>query len=61
LALTGIPFAAVAGGILALYFTGLDFSILAAIGFISLFGVSVMEGILMITDYNQAREASAAC
>jgi len=33
LALTGIPFA-VAGGILALYFTGLDFSISAAIGFI---------------------------
>ena len=54
LALTGIPFA-VAGGILALYFTGLDFSISAAIGFISLFGVSVMDGILMITYYNQVR------
>jgi len=53
LALTGIPFV-VAGGILALYFTGLDFSISAAIGFISLFGVSVMDGILMITYYNQA-------
>jgi cobalt-zinc-cadmium resistance protein CzcA len=54
LALTGIPFA-VAGGILALYFTGFDFSISAAIGFISLFGVSVMDGILMITYYNQVR------
>ncbi len=54
LALTGIPFA-VAGGILALWFTGLDFSISAAIGFISLFGVSVMDGILMITYYNQVR------
>jgi cobalt-zinc-cadmium resistance protein CzcA len=54
LALTGIPFA-VAGGIMALYVTGLDFSISAAIGFISLFGVSVMDGILMITYYNQVR------
>ena len=38
---------------LALYFTGLDFSISSAIGFVSLFGVSVMDGILMITYYNQ--------
>jgi cobalt-zinc-cadmium resistance protein CzcA len=52
LALAGIPFA-VAGGIVALYVTGLDFSISAAIGFVSLFGVSVMDGILMITYYNQ--------
>ncbi|MBV8538432.1 MAG: efflux RND transporter permease subunit, partial [Alphaproteobacteria bacterium] len=54
LALAGIPFA-IAGGVLALYLTGLDFSISAAIGFISLFGVSVMDGILMITYYNQVR------
>jgi cobalt-zinc-cadmium resistance protein CzcA len=54
LALAGIPFA-IAGGIVALYFTGLDFSISAAIGFVSLFGVSVMDGILMITYYNQVR------
>ena len=45
--LLGIPFA-VCGGILALYVSGLDFSISAAIGFISLFGVSVMSGILII-------------
>jgi cobalt-zinc-cadmium resistance protein CzcA len=54
LALAGIPFA-IAGGIVALYITGLDFSISAAIGFISLSGVSVMDGILMITYYNQVR------
>jgi cobalt-zinc-cadmium resistance protein CzcA len=53
LTLSGIPFA-VAGGILGLVFTGLDFSISAAIGFVSLFGVSVMNGILLITYYNQA-------
>ncbi len=54
LALAGIP-VAIVGGILALYVTGLNFSISAAIGFISLFGVSVMNGILMITFYNQER------
>ena len=53
LALSGIPFA-VAGGIIALYVSGLDFSISAAIGFVSLLGVSVMNGILIITYYNQA-------
>jgi heavy metal efflux system protein len=51
MALLGIPFA-VCGGILGLYITGLDFSISAAIGFISLFGVSVMSGILIISGYN---------
>jgi heavy metal efflux system protein len=51
LALAGIPFA-VAGGVVALYFSGLDLSVSAAIGFVSLFGVSVMDGILMITYYN---------
>jgi heavy metal efflux system protein len=54
LALTGIPFA-IAGGVLALYFSGLNFSISAAVGFISLFGVSVMNGILLITYFNQVR------
>ncbi len=54
LALAGIPFA-IGGGILALYIAGLPFSISAAIGFISLFGVSVMNGILVITYYNQLR------
>ncbi|WP_458765790.1 efflux RND transporter permease subunit [Cupriavidus basilensis] len=54
MALAGIPFA-IAGGVAALFLTGLDFSISAAIGFISLFGVSVMDGILMITYYNDLR------
>jgi heavy metal efflux system protein len=47
-ALAGIPFA-VAGGILGLYISGLNFSISAAIGFISLFGVSAMDGILLMS------------
>jgi cobalt-zinc-cadmium resistance protein CzcA len=53
LALSGIPFA-IAGGIFALYISGLAFSISAAIGFVSLLGVSVMNGILIITYYHQA-------
>jgi cobalt-zinc-cadmium resistance protein CzcA len=48
LALSGIPFA-VAGGILGLYFGGLNASVSAAVGFISLFGVSAMDGILLVS------------
>jgi cobalt-zinc-cadmium resistance protein CzcA len=54
--LAGIPFAA-GGGILALYLTGLNFSISAAVGFISLFGVSVMNGILITTYYNEVKNS----
>ena len=50
LALLGLPFA-ISGGLVALYVGGLDFSISAAIGFISLMGVSVMSGILIINGY----------
>jgi cobalt-zinc-cadmium resistance protein CzcA len=55
LALAGIPFA-IGGGLLALFVAGLPFSVSAAIGFISLFGVSVMNGILVITYFNQLRQ-----
>jgi cobalt-zinc-cadmium resistance protein CzcA len=54
LALTGIPFA-VGGGGLALYLTGQPLSVSAAIGMVSLLGVSVMDGILMFTYFNQIR------
>jgi cobalt-zinc-cadmium resistance protein CzcA len=50
LALLGLPFA-IGGGIFGLYVFGLNFSISAAIGFVSLFGVSVMSGILIIHGY----------
>ena len=56
LALTSIPFA-IAGGLMALYVSGLDFSISAAIGFISVFGISVMNGILLISYYNEVRQS----
>jgi heavy metal efflux system protein len=48
LALAGIPFAT-CGGILGLYVFGLNFSVSAAVGFISLFGVSAMDGILLVS------------
>ena len=57
LALLGLPFA-VSGGLMALYVSGLDFSISAAIGFISLFGVSVMSGILIINSYYRVASAN---
>ena len=56
LSLLGLPFA-ISGGILALYVTGLDFSVSAAIGFISLMGVSVMSGILIINGYYRVAAA----
>jgi len=52
LVLVSIPFTVI-GGLLALWVTGIHFSVSAAVGFISLFGVSVMEGIILITYYNQ--------
>ena len=51
-ALAGIPFAA-GGGVIALWFAGEDFSVSAAIGFISLAGVAVMDGILNITYFRE--------
>src|SRR6202012_7921 len=54
LAVAGIPFA-IGGGLIALYAAGLDFSVSAAIGFISLFGVAVMDGILNITYFRELR------
>jgi cobalt-zinc-cadmium resistance protein CzcA len=48
IALAGIPFA-VSGGILGLYVAGLNASVSAAVGFISLFGVSAMDGILLMS------------
>ncbi len=52
LALLGVPFV-MSGGVFALHAFGLSFSISAAIGFVSLFGVAVMIGILMITSFTQ--------
>ncbi|MFT3937988.1 efflux RND transporter permease subunit [Rhodopseudomonas sp.] len=59
IALLGIPFAA-GGGVIALYLSGLEFSVSAAIGFISLLGVAVMDGILNITYFRELRASGVS-
>ncbi|WZO99407.1 CusA/CzcA family heavy metal efflux RND transporter [Isosphaeraceae bacterium EP7] len=49
--------AATMGGIWALKLTGTPFSISAAVGFISIFGVAVQDGVLLISYFNQMRAA----
>lgn len=55
--LTVVPFATV-GGVFALFLTHTVLSVSAAVGFITLFGVAVMDGVLLITYVRQARERS---
>jgi cobalt-zinc-cadmium resistance protein CzcA len=52
---TGIPFAIV-GGIFALLLRGMPFSISAGVGFIALFGVAVLNGVVMVSYINNLRE-----
>jgi cobalt-zinc-cadmium resistance protein CzcA len=52
LAMSVIPMAVI-GGIFALFVTGVPFSVSAAIGFIALFGISVMDGIIILSQFNQ--------
>ena len=52
---TGIPLA-VTGGVLSLWLRGMPFSITAAIGFIALSGVAALNGLVMISYFNQLRE-----
>ena len=49
---TGIPFAVV-GGVVALWLRDMPFSISAGVGFIALFGVAVLNGVVMLTYYNK--------
>ncbi|WP_026461313.1 CusA/CzcA family heavy metal efflux RND transporter [Adhaeribacter aquaticus] len=51
---TAIPLSAI-GGILALWLRGMPFSISAGVGFIALFGVAVLNGIVLISYFNQLK------
>ncbi len=51
LAASVIPMALI-GGIFALYLTGTPFSVSAAIGFVALFGIAAMDGIIVLSYYN---------
>jgi cobalt-zinc-cadmium resistance protein CzcA len=55
LAASVIPMALI-GGIFALAVTGTPFSVSAAIGFVALFGIAAMDGIIVITAYNRLLE-----
>jgi len=52
---TAIPFAAI-GGVFALLLRGMPFSISAGVGFIALFGVAVLNGIVLISFFNQLKK-----
>lgn len=52
---TAIPLSAI-GGILALWVRGMPFSISAGVGFIALFGVAVLNGIVLIAEFNRLKK-----
>jgi cobalt-zinc-cadmium resistance protein CzcA len=53
--LMNVPFSLV-GGVVALWLRGIHLSVSAAVGFISLFGVAVMSGVLVVASINQERQ-----
>jgi cobalt-zinc-cadmium resistance protein CzcA len=54
LIMLNLPFALI-GGTLALYFWGTNFNISAAVGYIAVFGVSVLNGVVLVSSIRQAR------
>lgn len=56
LVLMNVPFSLV-GGILFLYMRGINLSVSSAVGFISLFGVAVMSGVLVVAEINRRRRS----
>lgn len=58
LILLNIPFAMI-GGIVSLYISGLYMSVPASVGFITLFGVAVLNGVVMVSYFNQLRHAGS--
>jgi cobalt-zinc-cadmium resistance protein CzcA len=57
LVLLNVPFSLV-GGVLFLWLRHINLSVSAAVGFISLFGVAVMSGVLMVAEINRQRETN---
>jgi cobalt-zinc-cadmium resistance protein CzcA len=50
-----IPFA-ITGGIFSLYLRGMTFSVSAAVGFIALAGIAILNGVVLVTFFNQLRQ-----
>jgi cobalt-zinc-cadmium resistance protein CzcA len=59
LILANIPFALI-GGIVALFFSGFYLSVPASVGFITLLGLAIMNGVVMVTFFNQLRESGGS-
>ena len=57
--IANVPFSVI-GGILALWLTGIYLSVSAAIGFIALFGQAVLNGVVMVTLFNELRSQGAS-
>ncbi len=55
LVLTNLPFALI-GGVVSLYLSGLYLSVPASVGFIALFGIAVLNGIVLVSSVSQLRE-----
>ena len=55
LILANLPFA-LSGGILTLWLRDINLSVSAAVGFIALFGISVQNGVILVTEFNRLRE-----
>ncbi len=56
---TAIPLSAI-GGVFALWLRGMPFSISAGVGFIALFGVAVLNGIVLIAEFNHLKKDASA-
>src|SRR6185312_15253258 len=59
LIISNVPFALV-GGVAALWLRGLNLNLSAAVGFIALFGVAVLNGVVLIAYINQLRASGVA-
>lgn len=59
LILANLPFALI-GGILALWVRHINLSVSAAVGFIALFGISVQNGVILVSEFNRLREEGLA-
>jgi cobalt-zinc-cadmium resistance protein CzcA len=59
LVIGNIPFALV-GGIAALWIRGMNLNLSASVGFIALFGVAMLNGVVLVSSINQAREGGVS-
>src|SRR5262249_12875390 len=59
LLVVGVVPLATLGGLIALHLTGTTLNVASGVGFIALFGVAVLNGVIMVANLNRAREGGA--